>query len=736
MLAALIVGAALRVVGWLALRHAFFCGIPGFEDAIHHGRCIGLLTGGFPESTLPWGSPLYPYIMAFLSTLVGTEASRILMLQVLLGIATIPLVAWAFAPLLSRRGRWIAALIYALHPIGLFFEMRLQPVAPAMLLFLPALRLLFLRPGAMAATLLGGLALGVGFLLKPLLFFALAVAAVWMRLRPKRRGSDRGTVPGHPWTSAAAVTVAFLLLPVVMCLHNASLDGGGPTWNWSDAHGFHRTLSNKTWGASRAGQPPVWEEPGSAHAIANEALGRRLSEWETATFYRDRALQQLVENPLHFVGSAALRAFMLLSKPEIPDPVSATYVLGTYARSLTWGLHLFPLYLLLAALGLWHLRNRREGQALGIILLAVFFTNVLGTYSAASRWFFLIAMIPAAAVGIEILPGLITAARRQRGPRYLLAGGLALLVISALDLPGGSRRYENRSEDLRYSSALAMKLQDRRSATGLLRQSLRENPGSAPAHADLARLLLQEDLREAARGEYQAALAIDPDNQQALYGLCEVLRQEQRLDEAESLAVRLVNLHPKHPLYLNQYGVIKMYQGEFAEARFLLRQALAIAPDYQVAQMNLRTVDEAEREAPSLAFPAEMIPPPESALWRLGQEAVQAREQKNWAAADSLTALGLEESPDEPLAWYLRGAFLYGTGRYDESIPLLTRVVEVVPGRALTTEMVVRALLAAGRNSEAEAIARASLEQAPDERNRQSIERMLESMDALEQTAP
>jgi hypothetical protein len=50
--------------------------------------------------------------------------------------------------------------------------------------------------------------------------------------------------------------------------------------------------------------------------------------------------------------------------------------------------------------------------------------------------------------------------------------------------------------------------------------------------------------------------------------------------------------------------------------------------------------------------------------------------------------------------------------------------------------MVVRALMAAGRNSEAEAIARKSLEQAPDERNRQSIERMLESMPTLEQTAP
>lgn len=725
--AALLIGLVVRGLSWWWMRRAVFCAVPSFEDAVHQSRLVALLSGGFPESALPWGSPLYPYFAAGLTSLAGLDLSGLLLAQALIGLATLPLIAWALRPLLSRRGCWIAALIYGLHPLGAFFEMRLQPMALTVVLLLLVLRLLFLERRGAAGEILGGLLLGAAFLLRPLPAFALAVAFLWQRLRAGAPGAspNRAASGPAPWIRLVPPASAMLLLPLIMILYHTSLPGGGPTWNVSDAAAFHRSLSSDTWGAARATDPPAWEDPPAIRSSANEAMGRRLDEWETAEFYRGRALQRLIENPAQVVGNLLHRAALLLSRPELPDPVSAHYVLDTYAPALRWGLHLFPVILVLAALGLWLRRKDRPMRRLWPALLALVAANLLGTYSSASRWLLVVLLLPPLAAALESLPRFIAALRSERSARITAAAALLLLVLASLDLPAAHSRYEDRSEDLRYRAAISRRLQDQRTATSLLRKAVRVNPHNAVAHIDLGEVYAAEDLRDAAWNEYEAARVYDPENARALYNMSEILRTEERYAEAESLVTRLIRRHRRHPLYINQYGVIKMLQGQFGDARFLFQQALAIAPDYQIVQMNLRTLDQAERDAPTLAFPQEMIPPLGSPLLTLGYAALRALGEEDWAMADSLTAVALDSFPEFPMAWYVRGGFFYRAGRYEEAIPHLLRVVEIAPGRALTTKLAARALVEAGRHDRALALARESLAQAPDERNRQSIERLL-----------
>ncbi|MBD3235599.1 MAG: tetratricopeptide repeat protein, partial [Candidatus Eisenbacteria bacterium] len=759
---ALLLGLIVRGLSWWWLRRAVFCGVPSLEDAVHQNRMVALLTGGFPEAALPWGSPLYPYLAAGVTALFGLDLSGLLLAQGLIGLAALPLIAWALRPLLSPRGCWIAALIYGLHPLGAFFEMRLQPMALFVLLLLLVLRLLFLERRGAAGQMLGGLLLGLAFLLQPLPAFALAAAFFWHRLAtigrwrrrataptgsrastsdPSGASASRASAPRTPdaaavrggegrggWMPLLPIAGAMALLPLLLILYHASLPQGGPTWNVSDAAAFHRSLGPETWGAARATQPPVWQDPGQLAAQANEALGRRLGEWELASFYRDRALQRLLENPVQVVGSLLHRAALLLSRPELPDPVSARHVFQVHAPAFRWGLHLFPLFLALGFLGLWMRRDDPEMRRLWPPLLALAIANLVGTYSAASRWPFFLLLLPAVSTALLTVPALLAAVRRTSSARIVVGIAAALLVLSSLDLPAAHSRYENESEDLRYRAAVALRLQDERTATALLQRALREDPRNTVAHIDLGELYAAEDLRDAARGEYETALEQDPENPRALYNMSEILRSEERYAPAESLAARLVREHPQHPLYLNQYGVIKMVQGQFSDARFLFRRALSIAPDYQVAQMNLRTLDEAERKAPTLAFPEEMIPPRDSPLLALGFAALQALGESDWARADSLTTVAVDSFPELPLAWYLRGGFYYRAERYAEAIPYLVRVVETAPGRALTTQLAARALLAAGEPQRAIALTEESLAQASDPRNRESIERLLDTL--------
>lgn len=722
-LATLLVGLAVRIIGWMTLKGALFCGIPAFDDAVHRVRAFQIHHGGFPEADLPWGSPLYPYAVSLVSSLVGDEVARILLVQVVMGLATAVLLAWALSPVLSRRGRWIAAFLYAVNPIGVFMEMRLQPVALCVALLLVGLRLIFYGSHRRAGKSgLGGLVLGLGALLQPLIFLALAVAGIWIRLKPSKGGPGENQVLGPAWRPALLLAIGFLLLPALLCGYHATLEGGGPACNWSGAVGFHRSLQPETWGTARSTAGPAWMDPGKARSVANEAAGRELNKWEITAFYRGAGVRLLAERPLGFIRSVLLRAMLLLSGREIPDPVSPSHVLRTNAPALSWGLYLFPPLLALGAIGLWRLRGDRRLGLLIAPLLAIGLANLLGTHSCATRWFFVIALLPASALGLKVLPAAALAALGRGGPRYLLPAALALLILSALDLPGARSRFDNPSEDLRYEAALLLKAQDRRGAIGRLRQAMREDAGNSMAYADLANLLMKEDLPAAARAEYENALRTDPRNEAALYGLSEMLRSQSMYAQAESTITRLLSLHPNHPLYLNQLGAIAMLQGKFDLARAVLRRALEISPNYQVAIMNLRAVEGAERQASALAFPEEMVPPPESELLQLGRDALLSLRQGNRSAADSLTRVGLEKHPEDLIAIYLRGAFLLEVGCPEESAGLLTRVVRAAPGRIITTQLATRALLASGKSQQALELVQWSLAKAADERNRQKLE--------------
>ena len=708
----------LRIYGWLALQDALFCRFPAFEDAIHRARAFHILHSHFPEEILPWGSPAYPYFLALVERFTGDQVIALLPVQLALGLITALLVAWALAPVLPRALRWVAALLFAIHPLGLFFEMRLTPIALASAVLLIALRLVFYSEKPRARGMLwGGLLLGIGCLLKPLLFLALAAAGLWMLLRPRA---------GRPRVVSAAILLgAFLVLPTLLCGQHARLADSGPALNWSGAVAFYQTLQPESRGAARAENSPTWMDPSRATALANEAAGAEQSLWETHNYFRGRALRQLAERPIAFIGAVLYRAALLFSGPELPDPVSPGYLLRNHARALIWGLYLFPLLLAAAILGFWQLWRTERRHQLGLPLIALAAANLIGTQSAASRWLLVVAALPVIVVGLRAIPAAGRALIRPGSARLMLPIAAIALILSACDLPRARARHDNPSEDLRIEAGLLIKAQDQRGALQCLKRAVVVDPDNARAHADLANLHVTEQLLGAAREGFTRALEIDPTQESALYGLSELLRSQGSYAEAETTIERLLHEHPRHPLYLNQLGAILMQQGKFDQARRALRTALAIAPNYQVALVNLRAAEQAEQQATTLAFPEEMTPTPGSPLWQIGQRAIGALRTGEVSLADSLTRAALAQFPDELMSSYMRGAFLLESRSPAEALPLLLHVITRAPGRAITTQMAARAHLAAGDKAAAMALATAQLAQAADERNRVSIEELL-----------
>ena len=735
-LCAFVAALATRLYGWFALKGALFAGLPAFEDAVHFSR-IRLLLAQFPETALPAGSPGYPYPAALTVQLGGGTAAGAFAVQALLAVAGVWLVAWSLAPLLAPRARWIAALIYALHPVGLVLGLRFQPMIYALWLLLPAVRLLFLqRELRLGDATLGGLLLGIGFLFEPLLFAALAIAAIWSRFR-----APRTAVPARRPLGAGLVLIGFLLVPALLAGYHASLPGGAPVWNWSGAHAFHRSLSPDTWGTARALTPPVWESPQEAATFANEQTGRDLTPGELFHFYAARGLQRLVEHPVAFVGQTLRRLALLFSAPEIPDPVSLRHLLRAELPALQWGLYLYPLLLALAMVGLavWRGDERaargtgdppRDGRCARLLapLIAVVAVNVIGTYSAASRWY-LVLLLLAPAAAVLARPRAVIARIRQQAPlRRVVLAALALLLLSALD-PLRAKRFENRSEDLRVGAQVVLSATgSHQEATRLVRQAVRADDGNPVAHKDHGDLLLAEELTDAARQAYERALELDPGYAAARYGLAEVHRKLGDYPRADSLLTALVNEHPQHPLYLNQLAAVKMLAGDPEVARVLLRRALEIKPDYETAQINLQALEETERRVRSLTLPDELAGSDADVMLAVNRAAGALRSGR-LELADSLSREALARYPDAPIAQLMRGMILLRSDRSAEATDLLTHVVRQAPGRAMSTGLAVEALMRDGRAQEAHALARESLAAAQDERNRGALENLVERLE-------
>jgi len=736
--ATLLGGLLLRVVTFVAWRKGAFMGVPGFEDAVYWKQWQDLAAGG--ATALPWGSPVYTYLLSWIGTVTGQSMAAILVVQSLLGLALAPLLAWALRPLLLPRHAWIAAFAYAIHPLGPFFEMRLQPVVWILGLVIVATRLLFLASGPdRGRYVFGGLALGAGVLLRPLLFLMLAAAALWIVLRRHRKAAvtaapqDPATTrsPGSrrrpAYGSGAGLLVALLLLPVLLCGYHATLEDGAFAWNWSDAYFFHRSFEQHTWGTARATQPPAFRTPDQVESIAQQAEARMLSRAEMAGFYRKEGFGVLLERPVTVAGNLLARAALLLGAHEIPDPVSPTAVLRAQAPYLQWGLYLFPAVLGLGLLGLWVLALDGRARRLLIPVGILAAVNVVGIHSAASRWPLAVLLLPAAVLGLTQLPGLLRRAALSP-PRWLIPAAGLFVVLSALDLPRAGVRFEDRSEDLREEARMHFARQDIRGATRLLREAAHSNPGNPLVHSDLAIVYRQEELSRAAREEYELALVIDPDCEPALYGLAELLRLQKSYAAAESLALRLVNLHPNHPLYWNELGAIATQMNKFPQARMALTRALQLFPDYQAAQTTLQSIATAEEQAGALLLPAQMLPANDSRLAQFGREALAALPAGAIAEADSISRQAGDEFPEEPFAWYVRSTVLLRMQRPDEAAALLKRIIETAPGRLITTQMAARAFYEAGRPTEAQQLVRFSLAHAADERNQRRLEKLAESM--------
>jgi tetratricopeptide (TPR) repeat protein len=206
-----------------------------------------------------------------------------------------------------------------------------------------------------------------------------------------------------------------------------------------------------------------------------------------------------------------------------------------------------------------------------------------------------------------------------------------------------------------------------------LRQLISIAPGHMQAFYALARLLLNgEDGWREAGVRFESVLAADPQHVGALCGLASVLLREGRLEQAEALCRRAIDLAPEFGPAYNDLGSVFGSMARFGDAAEAFRKAIALAPDLAEAYDNLGNVlveglgEYAEAEAcirRAIALKPQLV----SAHVNLG---VLLWETRREAEAEASYRSALALNPAHSLARLNLGMLLLSCGRYEEAWPL------------------------------------------------------------------
>ena len=399
------------LVAVIAVKLAFFWwgGVQPFQGAdshsyyslttnLTHGGGLRYIDNGAPDMVLhSFRPPLYPIFMSVVFRVVGDRPSVVLIVQMLLGVASVYLLyALGRTVFGERSGRW-AGILGAAYWLSMFFENQIYTESLFAFLFLCAnymamtIALDTPRRGLAVRAAVAGVFFGLAILCRPSAALAVPLIVVWV-------ASSRSRAERPALIPVATVLVACVLVLLPWWIRNFAVHGTFVPFVTSG--GLNFWAGNRVQGGAGA-LTAAWE---IMQQNPNGLSEVELNRW----FYRD-ALGLIWQNPGHFVNMLRQK-FLWYWWPLQGDYYQLPYRL------------LFPFFLMGvgASLRLW-----RRASGLYLIIASQCIVSVLFAAHARYRYSVDFYVIVLAAFGVA---GLV---RLAIGDRESFGKGLAGLIVVA-----------------------------------------------------------------------------------------------------------------------------------------------------------------------------------------------------------------------------------------------------------------------------------------------------------------
>jgi tetratricopeptide (TPR) repeat protein len=350
-----------------------------------------------------------------------------------------------------------------------------------------------------------------------------------------------------------------------------------------------------------------------------------------------------------------------------------------------WWQYLFPLAVVALLASLYAARRWiGSGPLVATLCYAVLLLPALGFFNVyPMRYSFVadhFAYLPSIALIALAVGGAAALVQRTGRARRLLGaatGGAVVLVLGVL-----TARQCAIYHDLRT----------------LWTDTLAKNPASWMAHNNLGLLLAAEGDREAAAAQYVEALQLKPDMSEAYNNLGVVLADLGRTDEAFQQFQQAIRRAPDYAEAHNNLGNLLQRQGRLDAAIAEYAAALRARPDYADAHANLAVILAAQgkTQAATLHFEQALRVNPESADAH-NNFGNLLRAQGNLAAAVAHYAEALRLQPANAEAHNNLGVALALQGKPDEALAQLAQALRIKPDYAEAHSNTGNVLQAQGR---------------------------------------
>ncbi|MDB5888951.1 MAG: hypothetical protein JWM03_1823 [Rhodocyclales bacterium] len=193
------------------------------------------------------------------------------------------------------------------------------------------------------------------------------------------------------------------------------------------------------------------------------------------------------------------------------------------------------------------------------------------------------------------------------------------------------------------------------------------------------------------------------------------LHQKQRLDGAEELYKRILEVAPEHPDVLHFLGVLMHQRGRDGEAIALIQRAIALMPEHVGCHINIGNVlaesGRLEEAAAAYRHALSLQPDQADVFNNLG---VVHKLQEQWREADECYRRAIELNPQHVSAYNNMGLLFAAQGRIKEAVEYYCRSIALMPGNPDSRRLLGIAYYTLGRIEEAAEVFRQWLEEAPD----------------------
>jgi tetratricopeptide (TPR) repeat protein len=522
-------------------------------------------------------APLYPYFLAGVLRLTGSETWGPRLVQALLGALACVWLGRAAERFFDRASGLVAGFALALYAPAIYFDGLIQkPALDGALL--AALLWVCARArtrSGVGGAFFAGVLLGLLALSRENALVAVPLVGLW--LASARPEESRGR-------HAAAVAALLLGLAAVLgpvAVRNHALGGrylvttaqAGPNlWigNHPGASGRYEPL--------RPGRGSARFERQDAHDLAVAAAGRELSPAEVSDYWRDRALAWARESPGDWARLLTRKLALVWNRAELPDTegIEAYTDVSLLLRVLrvpgSFGV-LAPLAAV-GTLALW--RDWRRFWLLPALALALAASIAVFYVFARYRYVLVPPLVPLAAAGTVALARAFAgdSSGRRAGARLLAAGAVVALAVNWPIAASNGLALTH------YGIGAALLDAGRTPEARLeLERAVAADPGFAEAHSRLGDALRKRGEPGRALVAYDRALQLDPALADAHAGRGIALEGLGRGPEADAEYARALALDPNHPDANNNSANRLLKSGQTAEALARYRRALASRPE-------------------------------------------------------------------------------------------------------------------------------------------------------------